>query len=171
MTTVESALPGNIFKNMRTSYHQAIPKDEQVTPLTSTTTGESSNAKIEDGQNNSLSSPTSSATKQTSKPSWTSTRRQKVAGVMVLLLGAWCVMLPYLGISPSLTERSLRSLNVFKTSGEANTIKMCVNETHLIDEQPSVGALVQCHDKDLEIDDKMCEGWTGADGCLCCHEL
>lgn len=53
-----------------------------------------------------------------------------------------------------------------ESKGVVNTILMCVKEMILIETRPSVGAQVDCWDKDHDFDDKMCEGITGEDGCV-----
>ena len=51
-------------------------------------------------------------------------------------------------------------------AGGANTIKICVNEMIKIRERASVGAIVECWDKDSNYHDPMASGRTGSDGCI-----
>jgi len=56
--------------------------------------------------------------------------------------------------------------DIISRSGARNTIKMCVEEMHLVTPRVSVGAHVNCWDQDPNADDKMCSGTTGSDGCV-----
>jgi len=82
-----------------------------------------------------------------------------------MFLGAWCGLLVFAGITP-------QSMIAFVSSSwngrslQANTIKMCVQEMVLITKQPSVGATVECFDKDPGNDDFMKKGITGQNGCV-----
>lgn len=84
---------------------------------------------------------------------------------MLMFLGAWCGLLVFAGITP-------QSMITFISSSwngrglQANTISICVEEMILITKQQSVGATVECHDKDLNRDDFMVKGITGQNGCV-----
>ncbi len=134
----------NIPDIMRLSSYQEISPDE-TSPLTNST------QVVEEG------------TATTS--SWTPIMTKKASGVIVFLSAAWCGMLLHLGISP-LSMDALQPWNYRSLAGGANTIKMCVKEMHLTTAEKSVGAMVECWDKDFNDDDRMCEGTTGQDGCV-----
>lgn len=75
-------------------------------------------------------------------------------------------MLAIFAISPQ-GMNLLAGSRSLEDPADANTIQMCVKETIIITEQPSVGALVQCYDKDSwGADQYMTEGLTGSDGCV-----
>ncbi len=88
------------------------------------------------------------------------------AAMLIFCLGA------YYGISSSQSDPSLPSLSALfpfppPSDGDANKIEVCVQEMILTTLRPSVGALVECWDKDIdENNDIMGEGKTGADGCV-----
>lgn len=121
--------------------YQSLPTDE--TPLSNTTI-------ITDGVELGALSPSQT-------PSWF-TNITKSTRSMVFL-GAWCGTLMLFAISPQEMDL-LRSRSL-----TANTIKICVKETVLVTERPSVGAHVTCVDKDFDADDFMGSAITGPDGC------
>lgn len=100
-----------------------------------------------------------------------------VGTIFKTLQGATVVIVALLGIfiakqeEPALTTLStLSSLSTLEDVRvriiTANTIKICVEEMILITPRPSVGAHVQCWDKDPNGDDVMQSGETNSDGCL-----
>jgi hypothetical protein len=139
---------------MRLPSYQAISPDE-TSPLNTQVVEQGTFSPV--GSNDS--------TPATPSSSLTPIMTKKASGVIVFLGAAWCGMLLYLGISP-LSMDALKPWNYRSLAGEANTIKMCVKEMVLTTKQNSVGALVECWDKDVNEDDRMCEGTTGQNGCV-----
>jgi hypothetical protein len=140
---------------MRLPSYQAISPDE-TSPL-------NTQQVVEQGTFSPVGS--NDSTPATPSSSLTPIMTKKASGVIVFLGAAWCGMLLYLGISP-LSMDALKPWNYRSLAGEANTIKMCVKEMVLTTKQNSVGALVECWDKDVNEDDRMCEGTTGQNGCV-----